>query len=1132
MVKKDLKLGHSFIFLNTTQFLGALNDNIFKLLIIMFLIGSSGSEEASRISAKAQILFVIPFLLFSALAGKMADRFSKRNIVVAAKIAEVVIMVVAFVAFLQNNTPALYVALFVMATQSAFFGPAKYSIVPELVEDHQLSRANSFLEGCTYLAIVLGMAAAILLVRFAAGNYAVASIFCIVLAIVGVSTSFVIAKTVPRGVKQKASILFWREIWRTLRSIRGDKGLLYAVITSAYFMLIGGFIQVSLIPYGMDVLGFSQVQGAGLFVCTAIGIGVGAFWSGKLSGRNIEFGIIPLGALGLTVTAAVLAVCPGDKYIIFTTLFIMGVSAGLFIVPIHAFIQFKSPDDQRGRILAASNFLGWAGVLLAGGLVFVLTQLPFFSARMTFGLLSVITVILTLTTIKLLPDFVVRFFVVMLTRLCYRIKVVDPENVPVKGGAMLVSNHVSWADALLVAATQQRRVRFMMDREIYNNKWLNPLFKLMQIIPISATDPPKQIVASLKQARTALDEGYLLCVFAEGTITRNGMMRAFKGGFERIIRGSGHPIIPTYIGGAWGSILSYYYGRILKTAPRKFPYPVSIHFGDPLPADSKSDQVKLAVHELSCQYYEELKPTRKSLGHTFILAARKHWKKHAISDPTGKRLSYGRMLTSAVAIGDQINKLTRRKEKVGLLLPSSVAGALCNMAVTINDRIAVNLNYTVSPQARAYAIKQCEIKTIISSRAFLEKLGIAEELPDVIFIEDIKAKITSLAKVKAYLKARLTPARYLARARKFNADDLVTVIFSSGSSGHPKGIMLSHHNIISNIEAVRMVIHLMPDDHLCSLPPFFHSLGYTAALWMPMLSGISAHFVPNPLDGKLVGKGARENRSTILFAPPTFLLSYLRRAEPEDFATMRLVVAGAEKLKQRLADSFEAKFGIRPLEGYGTTEMSPVTSLNVPDVIVTGISHIGNKPGTIGHPIPGVAVKVVDIETGDILPIGTPGLLMAKGPNLMLGYLNNEEETQKVIRDGWYDTGDIAKLDEEDFITITDRLSRFSKIAGEMVPHGAVEHVLLHALETSEQVVAVTGAPDPKKGEQLVVLYTDKAATPEKLYQILSDSDLPNIFKPRKENFIKIDTMPMLGTGKLDILKLRQIAAEKETPNQ
>ncbi|HEG43661.1 MAG TPA: hypothetical protein ENH94_06400 [Phycisphaerales bacterium] len=773
--------------------------------------------------------------------------------------------------------------------------------------------------------------------------------------------------------------------------------------------------------------------------------------------------------------------------------------------------------------------MGWVGVLIAGGLVFILTQLPFFSAQMMFGLLSVIMAILTVITIKLLPDFLTRFIVIVLTRLCYRIKVVNPENIPVKGGAMLVSNHVSWADAVLIAATQQRRVRFMMDRDIYNNKWLHPVFKLMQIIPISATDPPKQIVSSLKQARTALDEGYLVCVFAEGTLTRNGMMRAFKGGFERIVRGSEHPIIPTYIGGAWGCILSYYYGGILKTAPKKFPYPVSIHFGEPMDADSKSDKVKLAVHELSCQYYEELKPARISLGHTFIKVARKHWKKHAISDPTGKRLSYGHALTSAIAIGDEINKLTRQKEKVGLLLPASVAGALCNMAITINDRVVVNLNYTVSPQARAFAIEQCEIKTVISSRTFLEKLGIAGELPDVIFIEDITDRITSPAKAIAYLKARLTPARRLAKARKFSPDDLVTVIFSSGSSGHPKGIMLSHHNIISNIEAVRMVIHLTPDDHQCSLPPFFHSLGYTAALWMPMLSGISAHFVPNPLDGKLVGKGARENRSTILFAPPTFLLSYLRRAEPGDFATLRLAVAGAEKLKQRLADSFEAKFGIRPLEGYGTTELSPVTSLNVPDVTVADICHIGNKPGTIGHPLPGIAVKVVDIETGDILPPGTPGLLMVKGPNLMLGYLNNEEETQKVIRDGWYDTGDIAKLDEEDFITITDRLSRFSKIAGEMVPHGAIEHVLLHALETSEQVVAVTGAPDPKKGEQLIVLYTENAATPEKLHQIISQSDLPNIFKPRKENYIKIDTMPMLGTGKLDILKLRQIAAEKGT---
>ncbi|MHC4346630.1 MAG: AMP-binding protein, partial [Planctomycetota bacterium] len=502
----------------------------------------------------------------------------------------------------------------------------------------------------------------------------------------------------------------------------------------------------------------------------------------------------------------------------------------------------------------------------------------------------------------------------------------------------------------------------------------------------------------------------------------------------------------------------------------------------------------------------------------------KNWRRRCISDTTGKRLTYGRALLAAVALRGEIGRLTAGQEKIGILLPPSAAGALANLAVSMLGKVCVNLNYVASVDAREQAIKECGIRCIISSRGFVEKVEDLGNLPGLVFLEDIFQKVQNASKLGVYLRARFMPRRLLAGARGFNADDLAAVIFTSGSSGRPKGVMLSHHNILSNIEAARMVFRIMPEDDVCAVLPFFHSFGFTCTLWLPLVSGVSASYVPNPLDGRAVGQIAGENHSTLLFGTPTFLLHYVRRAQKEDFASLRFVVVGAEKLKESVADSFEAKFGIRPVEGYGTTELSPVVSLNLPDVTVGGVYQAGSKPGAVGHPIPGVAVKIVDANDGQPLEIGEAGLLLVKGPNVMLGYLNMEDQTARVLEDGWYKTGDIGKIDEDGFLTLTGRLSRFSKISGEMVPHVGVEEAYLKGLGAVEQVVAVTGVPEPKKGEELVVLHLEEAGDADKLHRIISESSLPNLWKPRRDSYVKVEAMPVLGSGKLDLMRLREIA--------
>jgi acyl-[acyl-carrier-protein]-phospholipid O-acyltransferase/long-chain-fatty-acid--[acyl-carrier-protein] ligase len=451
--------------------------------------------------------------------------------------------------------------------------------------------------------------------------------------------------------------------------------------------------------------------------------------------------------------------------------------------------------------------------------------------------------------------------------------------------------------------------------------------------------------------------------------------------------------------------------------------------------------------------------------------------------------------------------------------------------------VAVNLNYTVSSNVMNSCIAQCGIRHVLSSRKFLNKLNLQLDA-EIVCLEDFQSKVALGDKVAAGLQAYAAPACLLERwlgLHRVRGDDLLTVIFTSGSTGDPKGVMLTHANVAANVEAVEQVIRLSSRDVLVGVLPFFHSFGYTITLWTVLAIDIKGIYHFSPLDGRQVGKLCQEHGGTALVATPTFLRNYLRRCDKEMFASLDVVVAGAEKLPVELCDAFEEKFGVRPVEGYGTTELAPLVSVNVPPSRSPRDGEADCKEGTVGRPTPGVSAKVVHLETGEELGPGQAGMLWITGSNVMQGYLGRPDLTAEVIRDGWYVTGDVGRLDEQGFIQITGRESRFSKIGGEMVPHIQIEEALsriIGAGEDESPKVAVTAVPDAKKGERLVVVHTSMTHTPESLTKALGDQGLPNIYIPAVDSYCLVEKLPLLGSGKLDLKAIRAVALEKFSANR
>jgi acyl-[acyl-carrier-protein]-phospholipid O-acyltransferase/long-chain-fatty-acid--[acyl-carrier-protein] ligase len=731
------------------------------------------------------------------------------------------------------------------------------------------------------------------------------------------------------------------------------------------------------------------------------------------------------------------------------------------------------------------------------------------------------------------PDWFVRLFAWIPVHLFYRMRVYGREVIPTTGPVLLVCNHVSYIDAFLVFMAQRRPIRFVLWAPYMRLPGLRLLLKLAKAIPIDGSAGPRAIVQSLRLAGEALANGEAVCIFAEGGITRTGFLLPFRRGFEQVLKRAPAPVIPVCLDHVWGSIFSFRGGKVLWKWPQKLPYPVSIAFGQPMPSTVTAGEVRLAIQKLSADCSIAAANKRRPVHRQFIRMAARHPFRSCIIDPNAKKTyRYGEVLAGAWILSKKLRLLLRDETMVGIWLPSTPAGALANIALAILGKVSVNLNYTSSLDNARSAIRQCNLRHVLTSRLFTSKIKLDAAGVELVYLEDFRKEVTTFQRLRAFLAILLLPAivldKWVLRLGNHIPDNLATVIFSSGSTGEPKGVMLSHRNIAANVESMIQAIDLRPQDRFLGILPFFHSFGYTVTIWVPLLVGTSIVYHPDPRQALEIGQLCRAYRCSLFLATPTFLRIYLKRCEPGDFVSLRMLICGAEKMPQSLAQEFLKKFGVLPLEGYGCTELSPVAATNVQDWSGASVRQLGNKPGTIGRPVPGVAARIVDPDTFEPLPAETEGLLLIYGGNVMMGYLGNSEATQRAIRDGWYVTGDIAKFDDDGFITLTGRLSRFAKIGGEMVALERIEEELNNILGANERVCAVAAVPDERRGERVVVLHLPHYGMEiRRVCQQLTERGLPSLGLPGERDFYQIEEIPVLGSGKLDVRGIKELALEK-----
>lgn len=714
-----------------------------------------------------------------------------------------------------------------------------------------------------------------------------------------------------------------------------------------------------------------------------------------------------------------------------------------------------------------------------------------------------------------------------LGRAFYRVDAFGQERLP-SGGFLLLPNHISFVDAIILqVACRQRRIRYIVDQAWYDKPLLHPLLKLLGCIPIA----PRRAKEAVRFAAEHIRAGEIVCLFPEGQLTRSGTLLRLQRGYELIARQAGAPVVPVWLDQLWGSIFSHQGGKVFRKWPRQIPYRVTVAFAEALPGE-RADiaTVREELLKLGEFCFSRRPSLDRHLGRAAVAGLKRRPFATAVIDGIDhSTLSNAKLLGAAAALSRELRQKFPDDSRIAIVLPASKGAVVANLAVVLAGKVPVGLNFTSGRAAIESCCQRANLRVAITATAFMQRLGDFPWPNEVVRLDEIMPPIR-MSIFRWWMRSLFLPARLLCRSLeipKQAGPDEAILLFTSGSSGDPKGVVLTHRNILGNVAQFNALLDAAKTDAILASLPFFHSFGSTVTLWYPLLEGVRTITTPNPLESAKNAALIEKYKITLLLAAPTFLRGYLRKAEPEQFRSLRLIITGAEKLPLDLAEAFEEKFGKHVFEGYGLTETSPVVSVNLPEPEPKSPNDVvqpSSRAGSVGKMAPGIAAEIREPETDRKLSLHQSGMLWLRGVNIFGGYLHDAERTAEVLRDGWFKTGDIGRFDEDGFLYIEGRLSRFSKIGGEMVPHEALEQKILSSLGLSGQsdrLVAIVGVSDESKGEAVVLLSAvdvDLAQLREKL----REAGVPNLWIPKK--ICRLEAIPLLASGKLDLTRCKEAA--------
>tara|TARA_R110000824_G_scaffold401791_1_gene616505 strand:- start:19996 stop:23181 length:3186 start_codon:yes stop_codon:yes gene_type:complete len=1030
-------------------FLNAFVDLGHKIVIQNTIFKSYDGETQVVLTALVNGLILLPFILLFSPAGHVADSYPKVRILRVSAWIAVTVSLGITAAYYQGWFWLAFAMTLLLAIQSAFYSPAKYGLVKGLFGKPRLAEANGLIQAITIAAILAGTVVfTALFETWVSSDKQTPAQLLRQIAPLGwllVLNSVIQIITLYRlpldETTRSGTPLTWQRYLKgtalkdNLRIIARQPVLRLSIIGLATFWSVGQVLLAAFPAYAKDALNVDNTLVLqGILAASGIGIALGSLLASKLSHNRIETGLIPVGAIGVAVGlwCLPLLTTPASQAVNFVFIGIMG---GLFIVPLNALIQFHAADKELGTVLAANNWFQNIAMLS----FLVLTALFALAGVDSHYLLLLIATVAMVGggyTIFKLPQSLVRFLLSFLLTRRYRVDVHGLENLPAQGGVLLLGNHISWVDWAMVQIASPRPVRFVMLKSVYQRWYLRWFFKALGCIPIERGSGAEQALADVA---SQLNAGEVVCLFPEGAISRTGQLGEFRRGYERAcdMANPDVKIVPFYLRGLWGSQFSRSSSKLKEMRNAPLHRSVIVAFGKPLPKDTPADVLKRRIFEQATRSWQRAMDELPTLPNAWIQTVKRRPSDLALADTLGSPLNASQALSASLLLAKRLRKLNPG-QNVGLLLPTSSTGVIANMATLLAGKTVVNLNYTAPQEVLASALSQAEIAVVFTSQRFVKKLeksglNISQLLTgkQVIYLEHLQSDIGTTERLGTWLAVRLFPTWLIQHGfcHSHDADATAAIVFTSGSEGSPKGVMLSHRNLMANIKQTSDVLNTQSDDVVMGSLPLFHVFGFTVTQLLPLIEGLPLVCHANPADAPGIAGAVAKHKATLLFSMSSFLSMFVSNSavHPMMLESLRVVVAGAEKLDEDARIRFELKFHKPVYEGYGATEVAPVASVNLPDALGVNYQQVqrGSKPGTVGMPLPGTSFKIVKPDSFEELPTGEAGMVLISGPQIMQGYLNEPQRTAQAIHemDGqrWYITGDKGFIDEDGFLTLIDR---------------------------------------------------------------------------------------------------------------